>query len=108
MTLVVATAGSSATAAGVNELAARGVVKPTDESVTSSTTLQPDNDLLYALNEVNATYDFVCYLNYEGGTINTSDLKWTWAVPSGAILRYMAFYISTGNALAGRNHAAGF
>jgi hypothetical protein len=101
MTLVIATAGASATAAGVNELSARGVVKPTDESVSSSTTMQPDNDLLYALTEVNATYEFSCYLDYEGGTINASDLKWQWAVPAGAVLRYQAFYVTTANALGG-------
>lgn len=98
-------AGGSATAAFVNQIAPQGVVKPTDESLASNTTLQPDNDLFYALNVANATYHFDCYLDYEGGTQGSADIKWTWAVLAGVILRYQAFYISTsGNVAGGTSH----
>lgn len=90
MTLSV-NAGSSATAAFIDSAIPITIVKPTDESVTSSSTLQPDNDLFGPL-VANATYIFDCYLNYEGGTINASDLKWQWSVPSGAVMKYSAIY----------------
>lgn len=97
MTLSVA-AGSSATSAFVNSIAPLGVIKPTDETVTSSTTLQNDNDLLAPL-VASATYTFLCEVNYEGFTQGASDIKWQWSVPSGAVMRYGLVYVGTGGGL---------
>lgn len=79
MTLSV-TAGSLATSAFVNSLAPQGVVKPTDESVTSSTTLQSDNDLYAPLNA--GSFAFLLMVAYEGGTQGSSDLKIGFSVPA--------------------------
>lgn len=93
--------GQILTSSDVNGwLAPSGVVKPSDQSRTSNTTLGNDTDLVVSV-LANAKYVFECYLDYEGGTINVSDLKWQWTVPAAATMRYQAFYISTANAIAG-------
>jgi hypothetical protein len=99
MTLSV-NAGGSATAAFIDQIAPLGVVKPTDESVTSSTTMQNDNDLLVSL-VANATYKFECYLDYEGGTQGASDIKWQWAIPAGTNLHYQPLFVGTTGNIAG-------
>lgn len=105
-TFPVILAGQRVTAGLLASMLTLAVIKPADEPVTSSNTLQNDNDLLAAV-VANASYDFDCYLDYEGGTINTSDLKWQWAVPSGATMRYQAFYVTTSNALGGETTQLG-
>jgi hypothetical protein len=87
-------AGSRITAAGINAAIALSVIKGSDESVTSSTALQNDNELFLPV-VASATYLLACYLDYEGGTQGNGDLKWTWAVPSGATMRYLAVYTDT-------------
>ncbi len=61
------------------------VVKPTSESVTSSTTLQNDDHLLAAV-AANASYEFTCQLFYIAAA--GGDIKWTWSVPAGAGITY--------------------
>ena len=96
MTLSV-TAGSLATSAFVNSLAPQGVVKPTDESVTSSTTLQNDNDLLAPLKA--GAYAFSLFVAYEGGTQGSSDLKLGFSVPASTTsFRAGPTYIDTSGA----------
>ena len=73
-------AGQRITAALLNSMQPQTVIKPTDQSVTSSTTVVNDNDLVSAV-LASATYIFTCYLDYEGGTTGSSDLKWVWSVP---------------------------
>jgi len=88
-------AGQRITAALLNSMQPQTVIKPSDQSVTSSTTLVNDNDLVAAV-VASATYIFACYLDYEGGTQGSSDLKWQWALPSGATLRYQNIGVGTG------------
>lgn len=91
------TAGQKITAAQLNAFCVPlAVIKPGDQSLASSTTLQNDSALFVPV-VASATYLFDCYLDYEGGTLGSSDLKWTWAVPAGAALRYCADWLSTGS-----------
>lgn len=82
-------AGQRITAALLNAGLAQSVIKPGDQSVTSSTTLQNDNALVIPSSALvlNAQYLFTCNLIYEGGTLGSSDLKISWSVPAGATLR---------------------
>jgi len=101
MPLVSFAAGSRITAALLNEIQPLNVIKPADQSVTSSTTLVNDNALSLPLAVANATYQFACYLDYEGGTLGSSDIKWTWTVPAGASMRYATTYTNTAGAIQG-------
>jgi len=67
-------------------------VKDADESVTSSTTVQNDDELVITNLPINTTFLFQCFLLYQGGTGGSSDLKITWAVPTGTFLRYAGAY----------------
>ena len=69
------------------------VTKPSDQSVTSSTTLGNDNDLLFTA-VANGTYDFLCFVSYEGGTRGSSDLKFQWSIPSGS-MKFGAIFNNT-------------
>jgi len=89
-------AGSRITAAMLQGIAPLAVIKGADESVNSNT-LQFD-DALFLPIQANAQYIFDCYLNYEGGAAGSTDLQWTWSVPTGATLRYQPIYTS-GSAL---------
>lgn len=62
------------------------VVKPTSESVTSSTTLQNDDHLLAAV-AANASYEFTCQLFFIAAN-GPGDIKWTWSLPASAALIY--------------------
>lgn len=57
--------------------------KPSDESVTSSTTLQDDNDFAFAV-EANARYAVWGLFLFNAGT--TPDFKFQWSLPSGATI----------------------
>jgi len=61
------------------------VVKPSSESVTSSTTLQNDDHLVLAV-AASATYEFTCQLFFIAAS--GGDIKWTWSLPAGASLTY--------------------
>lgn len=87
-------AGSAVTAALLDALGVQGVIKPTDQSLTSNTTLQDDSALTLPVLAA-ATYFFICYLNYEGAN-GAGFLKWTWSVPSGAAMRYHIVRQGTG------------
>jgi hypothetical protein len=56
------------------------VVKPTNESLSSSTTFQADNDLVLAL--AAGTYEVEVFLIVTGPA--AADIKTAWTVPSGA------------------------
>ena len=81
-------AGSRILAAEVQGVAPLEVIKGADETV-STLTLQNDNALLLAV-AANASYDFFCFLDYEGGTLGSSDLKAQFTIPAGASLKYQA------------------
>jgi hypothetical protein len=93
-------AGGRILAADIRSVAPLAVIKGADETVTSSTTLQNDDALVLPV-VANGTYIFWCYLDYEGGTQGSSDIKWQWAVPASATLRYWAGYIGTTGTLHG-------
>jgi hypothetical protein len=78
------------------------VVKAADQSVTSSTVLVPDTALTLAV-VAGATYDFTCYLDFEGAAQGTGDLKFQWAVPLGATLRYACPHVNAANTWVGGN-----
>lgn len=61
--------------------------KAADQSVTSSTVLVNDNALSLSL-LASATYRFDLFLNYEGGTQGSSDLKFQLTLPTGATCRF--------------------
>lgn len=89
-------AGQVLTASDVNSwFVPLAVYKSADESVTSSTVLQNDDVLLVSV-AASASYRFECFINYEGGTQGSSDIKWGWTFPSGLTMRYGADYLSTG------------
>ena len=91
--------GQVLTASDINNwLVPNAVYKPSDQSVTSSTTLVNDTALILPL-LASATYFFQVYLNYEGGTQGSSDIKWGWTVPAGTTMRYTAMYLSTAGAV---------
>jgi len=61
--------------------------KTADEAVTSSTTLQNDDDLFVSV-AASATYQLIAYFIYDGGTTGSSDLKIGWTFPSGLTMAY--------------------
>ena len=61
-------------------------VKPTSQSVTSSTTLVNDSALVLAV-AANATYEFTCQMFFIAAN-GPGDIKWTWSLPAGAALIY--------------------
>ena len=73
-------------------------VKAADESVTSSTTLQNDDHLLFAL-EANATYALDGYLYYSGaadGGTGAGGLKMDWTLPASASMHWSSFAVNSG------------
>lgn len=61
--------------------------KTADQSLTSSTTLANDNEVLVPL-AANAVYKFDAWLDFIATA--GADIKWTWTVPAGAGLVYNA------------------
>src|SRR5258708_271581 len=88
-------AGQRITAGQLNAGLPVTIVKPSDQSLTSNVTLQNDNALTLPV-VVNSTWDFECYLLYEGGTQGSSDLKYQWSAPAGSTLRYQLDGLSSG------------
>ena len=100
-------AGGRLTAAMLQGVAPYAVIKGADETVTSSATLQNDDALFLAV-AANTSWLFDAYLDYEGGTLGASDLKYEWTVPSGAALRYGAAHLDTsGNNICSDTHPDG-
>lgn len=62
-------------------------VKTADQLVTSSTTVVNDTELFLVL-PASATFFFHMFLDFEGGTLGASDIKWTFTVPGGCFFRY--------------------
>ncbi len=87
-------AGNRVTAGQLNAGLPIQVVKAADQSVTSSTVLVNDNSLVVPV-IANATYAFICDVNYEGGTQGASDLKWQWSIPS-CTMRYGVTFVGAG------------
>jgi hypothetical protein len=88
-------AGSRLTASMLRAVAPDAAIKGGDQTVTSSTTLVNDGGLFVSV-AANASYVFQVFLDYEGGTQGSSDIKYGWSVPSGTTMRYTDFHISTG------------
>ena len=72
-------------------LAPNGVIKQADQSVTSSSTPISDTELVLPV-AASAQYMFQLFLDYEGGTLGSSDLRVLWGLPSGAFMRINAKY----------------
>lgn len=90
-------AGGRILAADVRSVAPLAVIKGADESVTSSTTVQND-DALFLPVVTNASYLMFCYLDYEGGTGGSSDLKLSWASPASSTVRCQKIHVDSSNA----------
>src|SRR5690348_15724965 len=90
-------AGGRILASAMRGIAPLAVIKGADESVTSSTTLQNDDALLVTLT-ANATYVFSLFLNYQGGTQGSSDIKVAWTFPTGTTMRYCRDFVTTAGA----------
>jgi len=82
------------TSAAIQGIAPLASIKALDESVTSSTTLQND-DALWLPVAANAGYFVLCWLDYQGGTQGSSDLKLQWTGPAGSSLSLSAVYYPT-------------
>lgn len=76
-------AGQVPTAGELNELLPLFVYKTADESVTSSTTNQPDDHLILAV-AANLTYDLEFLWIYAADS--TADIKFGFSAPTGATL----------------------
>ena len=87
-------AGARLAASAVQGIAPVPGYKGIDEPVTSSAALQND-DALFLPVAANATYLWVCYLSYEGGTQGSSDMKFQFTGPSGATASYTFIYYPT-------------
>jgi hypothetical protein len=70
-----------------------GAVKTSTESVTSSTTLQDDNDLTVTV-AANSTYEVSCFLKYDGPA--AADLKIQFSVPASAAFEYGVVKLQSG------------
>jgi hypothetical protein len=62
------------------------VVKGSDQSRASNTTLSADSELFVAV-AASATYLVHLFLNYSGAAEGTSDIKWQFVIPASATLR---------------------
>jgi hypothetical protein len=94
---------SQATEQRLTDMMARGIlgpmtiIKPNDTSRHTQTVMAADPDFSLPV-EANLSYVFRCYLNYEGGPTAASDLKWTWSVPTSAVMRYGLTWVDTAGA----------
>jgi len=57
------------------------IIKKADETITSSTTLHDDNELVVALN-INKTYHYYLFLPFNTGPV--ADIKYAFSLPTGA------------------------
>ena len=92
-------AGQIITAALLQSLAPLNAYKAGDTPRATNTTLANDPDLSIPV-AASAVYFLICYLDYEGGTLGSSDIKVQWNAPAGATLRYQAFGTNTSGAVA--------
>ena len=90
MALPTWSSGEVLTAADVNSyFVPLAAIKTSDESVTSSATIQSDDEL-FVTPEISSSYFLQAYIWYQAGT--TGHIQWDWGVPTGAFIRYQAFY----------------
>lgn len=69
-------------------------IKTGDESVTSSTTLQNDDQLVLPV-AANARYIMDGWFRYTGAASPAGDLKMGWTLPSGASMSWTNFGVNT-------------
>lgn len=83
---------SASAAAGITNL----VVAGSDEAVTSSTTLQDDDAILFAV-EASSVYWFECMLGFDSSTNPGVGVKFRFTLPSGATMTWFiqGFYSTT-------------
>lgn len=96
--------GTRLTAANLNLMQnSFGVVKPANQSITSSVVLTNDNDLVIPASYLvaQATYAWWLFVTYNGGTQGSSDIQLNWVAPSGSIFRGTASYNNTSGAQVG-------
>jgi hypothetical protein len=101
MQLVNFKAGDRFSAANLNLMQNQfGAYKLADESVTSSTTLQNDNDLIIPASMLapNGLYVLDLTLVYQGGTQGASDLKCQWLAYTGVLINLTYSAINTSGA----------
>lgn len=80
----------------VSDFDALGITawKTADETVTSSTTVQNDDQLFLPL-ALNAKYKFDAVIFYSGGASPIGDLKLKWTGPVGAVMQWANFGVNT-------------
>jgi len=80
----------------VSDFDALGIVayKTADETVTSSTTVQNDDQLFLPLS-TNARYLFDSIIFYSGAATPAGDLKLKWTGPTGATMQWANFGVNT-------------
>jgi|SRR6185437_10250034 len=88
-------AGSRILASDIQALQVPYARKTSDQSVTSSTTLVNDTQLVVAVSASNA-YKFDLVLLYKGAAAGTGDLKFAWSVPAGATVVSHLLFADTG------------
>lgn len=74
-------------------------IRTTDLSRASLTTLTADPTLVLPV-IANASYWFFMYIDYEGGTQGSSDLKFNYTIPGSAFMRYQISAIATTGTIA--------
>jgi len=79
-------AGNRITAQLLDSMLPDIVIKPANETVTSSTTLQNDDDLFVSV-EANAQYD-VFLTVFHDSEATSGDIKFSWTGPSGATMNW--------------------
>jgi len=77
-----------------NWLAPNGLLKPSAQSVTSSTTLVNDTALVLPLT-ANAQYIFRAMFAYTGAALGTADMKFQWTLPAAATMVFALEGIGT-------------
>jgi len=78
-------AGNRITAQLLDSMLPDIVIKPANETVTSSTTLQNDDDLFVSV-EANAQYEMSLRLLHDSDNNAAADVKTGWTGPSGATM----------------------
>lgn len=80
----------------VSDFDALGITawKTADETVTSSTTVQNDDQLFLPV-AANAKYKLTSHIFYSGGASPIGDLKLKWTGPTGAVLQWANYGVNT-------------
>lgn len=94
-------AGQRVSADELNALGPLQVIKPGDQSYTT-TSLQNDTDLVLPV-AANTSYLVNIFLVYEGGTAGSADMKVGMSLPSGATFRAANFGMNASGGTTGSN-----